>query len=119
MRAVFVTAITSPGRKYAYDYQNELSSGRKQMRRSIALLIVALAMLWCVSSLATWAQSVTLPATSKDTQCRQSVCTTKCDANGKKCLITCDDRETGNNCGKSVHVTPYGSLEVMNQRGSR
>jgi hypothetical protein len=88
------------------------------MRRSIALLIVALAMLWCVSSLATWAQQVTSPATLKDSQC-QSVCATKCDANGRKCLITCDDRKTGNNCGKSSHVTPYGSLEVMNQRGSR
>ena len=75
------------------------------MRRSIALLIVALAMLWCVSSLATWAQQVTSPATLKDSQC-QSVCTTKCDANGRKCLISCDDSKTGNNLRKELSCHP-------------
>ena len=78
------------------------------MHQSIAL---ALATLGC-SSLATWAQPATSTATSKDAQCRQSVCTTKCDAKGEKCLITCDDRKTGNNCGKSSYRIPWAVLEV-------
>ena len=78
------------------------------MHQSIAL---ALATLGC-SSLATWAQPATSTATSKDAQCRQSVCTTKCDAKGEKCLVTCDDKKTGNNCGKSSYRFPWGVLEV-------
>jgi len=62
-------------------------------------------------SIATWAEPVTSTATLK-AQCPQSVCTTKCDAKGEKCLITCDDKKTGNNCVKSSYRTPGGVLEV-------
>src|SRR5262245_14199831 len=80
------------------------------MRKSIALT-VSLATLGC-SSLATRAEPAASIATSKDAQCRQSVCTTKCDAKGEKCLITCDDKKTGNNCGKSSYRIPWAVLEV-------
>lgn len=63
-------------------------------------------------SLATWAKPIAPTATSKDAQCSQSVCTTKCDAKNEKCLIACDDK-AASNCKKNFnHVTPYGVLEV-------
>src|SRR5262245_19366592 len=91
----------------------------REMLKSITL-IVALATLGCVS-LASWAKPVTTStAISKDTLCSQSACTTKCDAKGGKCLVTCDDNKvTGNNCSRNFkHVTPYGELEVTPKRGS-
>jgi hypothetical protein len=87
------------------------------MPNSIAL-IVALAALWCFS-VVTWAESVTSIAILKDVQCRQSVCKTKCDAKGEKCLVSCDDKQTGSQCKKSFYrVSPFGVLEVTPQRGS-
>ena len=75
-------------------------------------LIVALATL-AVFSVVTWAKSITPTAMPKDAQCRQSACTTKCDAKGEKCLVTCDDKQTSNNCSKSFYrVSPFGVLEV-------
>ena len=66
-----------------------------------------------------WAKPIVSTATSKDAQCSQSVCITKCDAKNEKCLITCDDKAAGNNCKKNLnHVTPYGVLEVTPKRGS-
>ena len=64
-------------------------------------LIVALATL-AVFSVVTWAKSIAPTAMPKDAQCRQSACTT-CDAKGKKCLVTCDDKQTSNNCSKSFY----------------
>jgi hypothetical protein len=87
------------------------------MLKSVTLM-VALATLGCLS-LATWAKPVISTATSKDTQCSQNVCTTKCNAKNEKCLVTCEDKAAGNNCTKKFnHVTPYGVLEVIPKRAS-
>jgi hypothetical protein len=93
------------------DYQNKLSSGRKKLK-SITL-ILALA-----TPAAEWAAPVTSPTTPlKDTQCTQSVCTTKCDAKNEKCRISCDDKAPGNNCKKNFnHVSPYGVLDMTPKR---
>jgi len=70
-------------------------------------------------SLATSANPVTSTAPLKETQCSQSVCTKNCDAKGQKCLISCDDKATGNNCKKNLnHVTPYGVLDITPKRAS-
>ena len=70
-------------------------------------------------SFATSANPVTSTAPLKEAQCSQSVCTKNCDAKGQKCLITCDDKATGNNCKKNLtHTTPYGVLEVTPKRAS-
>jgi hypothetical protein len=90
------------------------------MRKSIAV-IAALATLGCFS-VATWAKPVTSTTTSQNAsaQCRQSVCTTKCDDKREKCSITCNDNEKGDNCGKTLfHLSPWGVLEVKNPRVSR
>jgi hypothetical protein len=83
------------------------------MTRFIALLM-GLATLGYFS--ATWAKPVT--STAKDAQCNQSVCAKKCDTQGQKCLITCDDRATGNCKVNLNHVTPFGALEVRPKRAS-
>jgi hypothetical protein len=68
---------------------------------------------------ATWANPATSTAPLKEAQCKQSVCTKNCDAKGQKCLVTCDDKATGNNCRKNLnHVTPYGVLEITPKRAS-
>jgi len=86
------------------------------MPKSIILLL-ALTSFVSVSR-ATWAaQSTTSAATLRDVQCRQNVCTTKCDAKGEKCLVTCDDKPGSNNCKKSFYrASPSGVLEVAPQR---
>ena len=79
--------------------------------------IVMLAVLGWVS--VAWAKPPTSTATPKDVQCRQSACTTKCDVKGEKCLVTCEDKNAGNNCKNSFYsVSPFGVLEVVPQRGS-
>ena len=90
------------------------------MANSIKLM-VALATLECFS-VVTRAEPLTSTAIIKDVQCRQSACTTKCDAKGEKCLVTGDDKSTANNkCKKSFYrVSPFGVLEVTpQQRSSR
>src|SRR5262249_20288569 len=79
------------------------------MLKSITLMVAPITL--ACFSIATWAEPLASTATLK-AQCRQSMCTTKCDAKGEKCLITCDDKKTGNNCGKSSFRTPGGVLEV-------
>ena len=80
-------------------------------------LIVALATLGCFS-VGSRAESTKSTAILKDVQCRQSVCTTKCDAKGERCLVTCDDKQT-DTCKKSFYrVSPFGVLQVTPQRGS-
>jgi hypothetical protein len=78
--------------------------------------IAALATLGCFS--VAWAEPVTSTAILKDVQCRQSACTTKCDAKGEKCLINCDDKQTGNDkCKNSFYrVSPFGVLEVTGKQ---
>ena len=77
--------------------------------------ILALATLGCFSLAR--AETVTSTAILKDVQCRQSACTTKCDAKGERCLVTCNDSEKGNNCKKSFYrVSPFGVLEVPRQK---
>jgi hypothetical protein len=86
------------------------------MTRFIALLM-GLATLGYFS--ATWAKPVTATVPPKDAQCNQSVCAKKCDTQGQKCLITCDDKATGNNCKANLnHVIPLGVLEVRPKRAS-
>ena len=81
-------------------------------------LIVAFATLEFFST-GTRAESLTSKAILKDVQCRQSVCATKCDTKGEKCLVTCDDKQTGNKCKKSFYrVSPFGVLEVTPQQKS-
>ena len=81
-------------------------------------LIVALATVLCFS-IGTNAEPVTSKAILKDVQCRQSACATKCDAKGEKCLVSCDDKQTGSECKKSFYrVSPFGVLEVTPQRRS-
>ena len=47
----------------------------------------------------------------------QSVCMKNCDTKGQKCLITCDDKATSDNCKKNLnHVTPFRVLEVIPKR---
>ena len=80
-------------------------------------LIVALATLGCFS-VGSRAELIKSTAILKDVQCRQSVCTTKCDAKGERCLVTCDDKQT-DTCKKSFYrVSPFGVLQVTPQRGS-
>jgi len=70
-------------------------------------------------SAAAWAQSTKSAAVLRDVQCRQNVCTTKCDAKGEKCLVSCDDKQVSNDCKKSFYrVSPFGVLEVAPQRKS-
>jgi len=70
-------------------------------------------------SLATSANPVASTAPLKEAQCSRSVCTKNCDAKGQKCLITCDDKATGDKCRKNFnHVTPYGVLELTPKRAS-
>ena len=79
-------------------------------------LLVGLATLGYFS-LATWAKPITSTAPLKDGQCSQSVCMKNCDTKGQKCLITCDDKATSDNCKKNLnHVTPFGVLEVIPKR---
>ena len=81
-------------------------------------LIVALATLPCFS-IGTCAEPVTSKAILKDVQCRQSACATKCDAKGEKCLVTCDDKQTGDKCKNGFYrVSPFGVLEVRPQQKS-
>ena len=81
-------------------------------------LIVALATLGCLST-EIRAEPPTSKAILKDVQCRQSVCATKCDAKGEKCLVTCDDKRMGNKCKKNFYrVSPFGVLEVTPQQKS-
>ena len=81
--------------------------------------ILALATMACFS-IGTYAEPVTSKAILKDGQCRQSACATKCDAKGEKCLVTCDDKQPGNDkCKKGFyHVSPFGVLEVTRQQKS-
>jgi hypothetical protein len=82
------------------------------------MLIVAFTILSGTSSIV-WAQTTKPSATLKDIQCRQSVCTTKCDVKGEKCLVSCDDKQANNNCKKSFYrASPFGVLEVAPQRKS-
>ena len=85
---------------------------------SLITLIVAFATLGCFST-GTRAEPLTSKAALKDVQCRQSVCATKCDAKGEKCLVTCDDKQTSDKCKKSFYrVSPLGVLEVKPRRGT-
>ena len=83
------------------------------------VLILALTMLWSISVTARGETSAST-ATLKDVQCRQNACTTKCDAKGEKCLVSCSDNQTNSNCKKSFYrASPYGVLEVSPQQKSR
>ena len=88
------------------------------MPNPITLLVALATLAWF--SIETCADPVTSKAILKDVQCRQSACATKCDAKGEKCLVTCDDKQTGNDkCKKSFYrVSPFGVLEVTRQQKS-
>jgi hypothetical protein len=87
------------------------------MPNSVALIVALATLGWF--SVVTCAEPVTSKAILKDTQCRQSACATKCDAKGEKCLVTCDDKQTGDKCKNGFYrVSPFGVLEVRPQQKS-
>ena len=96
------------------DYGVNLIEGK--MIRFIRLFL-GVVILGCFSFTA-WAKPVASPASLKDAQCSQSVCTKNCDTKGLKCLITCDDKANGNCRINLNHVTPIGVLEVRPKRAS-
>ena len=81
-------------------------------------LIVAFATLGCFS-IVTCAEPAYFESDSKGRSMPSSVCATKCDAKGEKCLVTCDDKQTGNKCKNGFYrVSPFGVLEVRPQQKS-
>jgi hypothetical protein len=110
-----VTVITSSAANLPNHFTKNFIYRGEKMLNSITL-IAALATLGCFS--VAGAEPVTSTAVLKDVQCRQSACTTKCDAKGEKCLINCNDKQTGNSdCKKSFYrVSPFGVLEVARKQ---